>query len=119
VGSQTLLGLPAVHRLLTEPALAGRARLWPFETGWDRAIGVDAIVVAEAWPSLLDHHRQPYPIKDARQVAAVRDWALGAPDALGRSLARPADLSDAEERLCREREGWILGGGQILNCDNV
>jgi molybdopterin molybdotransferase len=29
VGSQTLLGLPAVHRLLG--ALGDRARLWPFE----------------------------------------------------------------------------------------
>jgi hypothetical protein len=119
VGSQTLLGLPAVHRLLTDPALAARARLWPFETAWDRAIGEDAIVIAEVWPSLVDHRHQPYPIKDACQVAAVRDWALDAPGALGRSLTRPADLSDDEDRLCREREGWILGGGQVLNYDNV
>src|SRR6185295_2288921 len=34
VGSQTLLGLPAVHRLLADPALASRARIWPFETAW-------------------------------------------------------------------------------------
>jgi hypothetical protein len=119
VGSQTLLGLPAVHRLLTDPALAGRACLWPFETAWDRAIGEDAIVVAEVWPSLVDCRDQPYPVKDARQVAAVRDWALEAPEALGRSLARPTDLTDEEDRLCREREGWILGGGQVLKYDNA
>ncbi len=109
VGSQTLLGLPGVHRLLTDPALAARARLWPFETKWDAAVGRDSIVIAELWPSLVDCRDQPYPIKDARQVAAVRDWALDAPDALTQSLARPPDLTDDEERTAREREGWIVG----------
>ena len=119
VGSQTLLGLPAVHRLLTHPGLAARARLWPFEVAWDHAIGEDAIVIAEIWPSLVDCTRQPYPIKDQRQVAAVRDWALDDATALAAALARPADLTDEEDRLCREREGWILGGGQVLHSDNV
>jgi hypothetical protein len=113
VGSQTLLGLAAVHRLLTDPRLAARARLWPFETGWDAAVGPDRIVVAELWPSLVDCRDQPYPIKDACQVAAVRDWALNTPEALGRSLARPPDLTDEEERIAREREGWIL---PMLEC---
>jgi hypothetical protein len=118
VGSQTLLGLPAVHRLLTDPALAARARLWPFETKWDAAVDRDSIVIAELWPSLVDCHRQPYPIKDARQVATVRDWALDAPDALAQSLARPPDLTREEERTAREIEGWIVGG-QVLHSDNV
>ncbi|MGH7317390.1 MAG: hypothetical protein ACREJS_14130, partial [Candidatus Rokuibacteriota bacterium] len=109
VGSQTLVGLPAVHRLLTDPALAPRALLWPFETGWDTAIGRDAIVIAEIWPSLVDCRRQPYPIKDACQVAAARDWALDHPDALARSLARPLDLTAEQERTCRKTEGWIVG----------
>ena len=109
VGSQSLLGLPAVHRLLTDPALARRARLWPFETAWDRAIDDDTIVVAEIWPSLVDCRAQLHPIRDARQVAAVRDWALDDPDAFTRSLARPAGLTDAEERAVREAEGWIAG----------
>jgi len=109
VGSQTLMGLPAVHRLLTDPALARRARLWPFETEWERAITDDAVVIAELWPSLVDRRGQPYPIKDACQVAAARDWALGHPRALARSLARPPGLSDQEERTCRETEGWIVG----------
>ena len=113
VGSQTLMGLPAVHRLLTDPALAARARLWPFETAWDAAIGGDSIVIAELWPSLVDCTRQPYPIKDQCQVAAVRDWALEDPAALAAALARPADLTDEEDRTCRDREGWIVGGGQV------
>jgi precorrin-8X/cobalt-precorrin-8 methylmutase len=109
VGSQTLVGLPAVHRLLTDPALAPRARLWPFETAWDAAVDGDSIVIAELWPSLVDCRDQPYPIKDACQVAAVRDWALDAPEALARTLARPADLTPDEERTAREVEGWIAG----------
>jgi len=108
VGSQTLLGLPAVHRLLTDGALAARTRLWPFETAWDAAVGDDSIVIAELWPSLVDCSRQPYPVKDACQVAAVRDWALDAPDSLARSLARPPDLTAEDERIAREREGWIV-----------
>ena len=119
VGSQTLVGLPAVHRLLTDPALAARARLWPFETAWDAAIGGDSIVIAELWPSLVDCTRQPYPIKDQCQVAAVRDWALDDPAALTAALARPADLTDEEDRTCRDHEGWIVGGGQVLHSDNV
>lgn len=112
VGSQTLLGLPAVHRLLTDAALGGRARLWPFETAWDRDIGSDAIVIAEMWPSLLPR-RHAYPIKDQDQVAAVRDRALDDPGALAAALARPAGLTDDEERIARQREGWIVGGPSI------
>ena len=109
VGSQTLLGLPSVHRLLTDPALGHRTRLWPFETAWDQAIGDDAIVVAEIWPSLVDRGAQTYEIKDQCQVAAVRDWALAEPAALAAALARPAALTDDEERIARELEGWIVG----------
>jgi precorrin-8X/cobalt-precorrin-8 methylmutase len=120
VGSQTLMGLPAVHRLLTDAALARRARLWPFETEWERAIADDAVVIAEFWPSLVDRRGQPYPIKDTCQVAASRDWALDQPAALRRALARPPDLTDAEEVTCRETEGWIIGPwGQVLHSDNV
>jgi hypothetical protein len=108
VGSQTLLGLPAIHRLLNDPALAGRSRIWPFETEWDRDLC--GILHAELWPSLAAHEAQPYPIKDARQVAAARDWALDL-DAEGRLRAwfgRPAGMTEAESAACLAEEGWIL-----------
>ena len=109
VGSQTLTGLPAVHRLLTDPALVARSRIWPFETGWDADLS--GILHAEIWPSLRDSDAQPFAIKDARQVAELRDWALDmdARGALRRYFARPAGLSQSEEKICRESEGWILG----------
>ncbi|MEX2081016.1 MAG: hypothetical protein WEC33_05325, partial [Dehalococcoidia bacterium] len=112
VGSQTITGLASVHRMLTHPSLGERATLWPFETQWSDRIDADGVVFAEIWPTLGDfdaprfaHH----PIKDARQVAAMVDWACSDPDALARSLARPDSLSEAEERTAREHEGWILG----------
>lgn len=109
VGSQSLLGLPVLHRLLTAPALAERSRLWPFETGWDARL--EGIVYAEIWPSLFALDGQNHPIKDARQVAAMRD-ALLAEDRRGRLqcwFARPVGLGAREARICRDEEGWILG----------
>ena len=40
---------------------------------------------------------------------AARDWALDRPDEVTRALACPPGLTAAEERTCRELEGWILG----------
>ena len=51
VGSQMLLGLPALKRLVTDPRIAGHAAIWPFETGL-RAPDAPA-VIAEVYPSLL------------------------------------------------------------------
>ena len=109
VGSQALLGLPVVHRLLTAPALAPRSRVWPFETGWDARLG--GIVHAEIWPSLFPLDGQRHPIKDARQVAAVRDALLEEDrrSRLSRWFARPQCLGRSNARICLEEEGWILG----------
>ncbi len=109
VGSQILMGLPTVDRLICRNNMAARSRIWPFETGWDRSL--DGIVHAEMWPSLTDHHRQSHAIKDARQVLASRDWLLDL-DAAGRlrpAFARPALLSDADASAVETEEGWILG----------
>lgn len=98
VGSQTLLGLACIHRMLLHPRLAARAVLWPFET---RSLAPDAVVFAEIWPSLGDHASQPFPIKDARQVAAARDEVLDADD--------PSILLFAPDDADSAAEGWILG----------
>lgn len=91
VGSQTLLGLPAVHRLLE--TTGERARLWPFEE-IDRP---DSVVIAEIWPSLFGADAVEHPIKDARQVVATRDALLDT-EPLTRDLPPIA-----------RREGWIAG----------
>jgi hypothetical protein len=73
-------------------------------------------VHAELWPSLADHRAQPYEIKDARQVAAARNWALDldAAGQLGVCFARPDGLSDAESAACLGQEGWILNAPRDL-----
>ena len=96
VGSQTLLGLPMIHRLLGE--LRGRARLWPFEPLPNGRTTHDAVVFAEIWPSLHDVSTIDHPIKDARQVVATRDALLVATDPL--PTTRPSVAT---------QEGWIAG----------
>lgn len=100
VGSQMLLGLPVLHRLLQRP----HARLWPFETGWDRKL--DGTVLAEMWPTLLQVAYDVHPVKDACQVlASVRWMDEHIPD----GLARPASIDCDEEARVMAGEGWILG----------
>jgi molybdopterin-guanine dinucleotide biosynthesis protein B len=96
VGSQALLGIPAIHRLA---ALTGAA-VWPFEPPRD-------LTLAEVYPSLL-----------APAVAASNDPI---PDrAQVRLLARALFSLSRHDRLAplfdtppiALEEGWILGAGQ-------
>lgn len=94
VGSQSLMGLPTVHRLLNDPRLSPRAHLWPFEPAPDRT---DAITIAEIYPSLFPQRAPTHWYKDARQVADSRDamWEMATLDV------------PAHERATSE--GWIVG----------
>ncbi|MFI4917588.1 MAG: hypothetical protein ACIAS6_13920 [Phycisphaerales bacterium JB060] len=94
VGSQSLMGLPTIHRLLTNPTLGPRVHLWPFEPVPDRA---DAITIAEIYPSLFPQNAPKHWYRDARQVADSRDamWEL-------------SELAQPSHNLAM-LEGWILG----------
>lgn len=94
VGSQSLMGLPTIHRLLTDQSLAQRAHLWPFEPAPDCR---DAISIAEIYPSLFPKNAPKHWYRDARQVADSRDamWDM-------KELHQPS-----HERAMLE--GWILG----------
>ena len=100
VGSQMLLGLPVLHRLVQRPDV----RLWPFETGWDRKLG--GTVLAEMWPTLFDVAYDVHRIKDACQVLASVRWS---DSHVPRNLARPASIGEDEEARVMADEGWILG----------
>ncbi len=66
VGSQALTGIPVVRALRDDPRWAGRARIWPFETGL--SLPDDAgIVFAECWPSWW--RRRPHRL--CRMLAVV------------------------------------------------
>ncbi len=111
VGSQSLLGIPMVHRLSVR--FVDRVSVWPFTTGL-RSPTVDrgTVVVAEVWPSLVPHDARDGVVRDEAQVVAVAEWladldrADRLADLFGPDVAGPADVA----RIERE-EGWVLGVG--------
>ena len=115
VGSQVLLGLPAIKRLIEHPRMEGRLAVWPFETGL-RAPEAHT-VVAEIYPSLLrreiQERKNEGEIPDAAQVR-VNAEAFARLDALGGlgPLFAGAPFLDTEERhIVETEEAWILGLG--------
>ena len=98
VGSQSLMGLPLIHRLSRRPG----AKVWPFDppTG--------PLVVAEVYPSLLARAvaADPAPIRDEAQVRLLARalWTLSQSGDL-------APLFDTPPQA--QEEGWILGAGTV------
>jgi hypothetical protein len=114
VGSQVLMGMSAIGRMLARPAFAN-ARLWPFETDWADDLG--GITIAEIWPNLFfpclrnEPRVAQHAIRDAGQVAATL-LALQSADRDGRiaaMLAPQQDLSADQRHRARACEGWIVG----------
>jgi len=114
VGSQVLMGMHAIGRLLQQPAFA-KARLWPFETGWHHELS--PVTIAEIWPHLFFRDRRDdpqaaaHPIRDAGQVAAT---LLGIREGLAAGriadlLGPPAALSPQDRATATAQEGWIVG----------
>ncbi len=115
VGSQMLLGLPALKHLVADPRIAGHAAIWPFQTGLQTS---DApAVIAEVYPSLLRAEvrarRGEDEILDSAQVR-VNAEAFARLDALGGLVplfgGAPCLTAD-ERRLIQTEEAWILGLG--------
>lgn len=111
VGSQSLLGIPMIHRLSAQ--FADRVSVWPFTTGL-RAPTVDpgAVVIAEVWPSLLAIEVADGAVRDEAQVIAVAQWLadLDATERLA-ALFAPDVAEIAEVARIEREEGWILGVG--------
>ena len=115
VGSQMLLGLPALMRLVRDPRIAGRTAIWPFQTGL-RTPEAPA-VIAEVYPSLLRNEvrarRRDGEILDSAQVrvSAEAFAQLDADGGLAPLFAGAPDLTQAERRTVESEEAWILGLG--------
>ena len=112
VGSQALLGIPHLTRLVRDASLRGRSRVWPFETGFrlpDEGAR-PGVVHVEIWPGLSEVDVTQHPTKDAAQVlSVVKEFADK--DAR-RSLAplfTPQALPAAQLGVCQNEEGWIFG----------
>jgi hypothetical protein len=109
VGSQSLLGIPMIHRLSAQ--FADRVSIWPFTTGLrSPMVARGAVVIAEVWPSLLPLDMEEGMVRDEAQVIAVAEW-LADLDATHRlaDLFSPdiADMADAAD--IEHEEGWVLG----------
>lgn len=114
VGSQVLMGMHAIGRLLQRPAFRD-ARLWPFETKWAEDPG--NVAIAEIWPNLFYPHWLGDPrvaghaFRDAGQVAATL-LAIQAELRAGRIatlLGPPPGLDPTALAAVIGQEGWIAG----------
>lgn len=115
VGGQALTGIPIVRALRDDPAWAGRARIWPYETGFARPgeaqRGEAQIVFAEVWPSWWKVRPELGPPHDRAQVRTVARIFAGQQRVgeLARWLAGPSDLSAEQVRTVVTEEAWTLG----------
>ncbi len=118
VGSQVLVGLPALKRLLADPRIGGRGRVWPFDTGLVAPDTREArLVLAEIYPSLLrkqvDEQREDGEVPDRAQVRvnAAAFARLDRRGGLAPLFEGAGGLSPDECRVIVEEEAWILGLG--------
>jgi len=115
VGSQVIVGLPALAKLRRAPELAGTVAVWPFETGL--AVPEAQVVLAEIYPSLLQQQahaaRGAGEVLDSAQVrVSAKAFArLDAAGGLGPLFSAAADLSAEDRALVAREEAWILGLG--------
>ncbi len=115
VGSQALLGLPALARLSRGPALAGRVSVWPLDAGL--RLPDEPVVLAELYPSLLRtvvaRLRAPGEILDRAQVRvnALAYSCLDARAGLAPLFEGAPSLTAQERRVVENEEAWVLGLG--------
>jgi len=113
VGGQTLVGIPAVRRLLEQLGPSGA--VWPFGTGW-RALTPEDVeplsaLVVEVWPSMFDGKPNSGEFKDQAQVRTTAE-ALARMDEAGDLALAFGPPKDTDAKLVRQveqEEGWILG----------
>ena len=118
VGSQVLVGLPALKRLLGDRRIGGRGAIWPFDTGLQAPdTRKTPLVLAEIYPSLLGtlvgECREDGEILDRAQVRvnAAAFARLDRRGGLAPLFEGAPDLGPDERRLIEKEEAWILGLG--------
>lgn len=111
VGSQAMLGIPAVAYLRNR--IEGSA-IWPFETGFQPLSPVDlettSCVFAEIYPSTIEAVQNPGETVDESQVRMLSEHLqlLDSAGKLGSAFGPPESLSKAEIHKITAEEGWIL-----------
>ena len=113
VGGQTLVGIPAVRRLLE--TLGPSAAVWPFGTGWRALDAADveplSTLVVEVWPSMFECKPTPGEFKDQAQVRSTAEALAKLDEAgdLSKAFAPPKGTDEALIARVEQEEGWILG----------
>lgn len=109
VGSQTILGIASLSRLISNLELSEHIAVWPYET----RIGIDLgmpIILAEIYPSSHKVDRDIHDVLDAAQVRAVsRDMANWDRTDVMIEKLNIGDLSAKQKARITSEEGWILG----------
>ncbi|MDY6924354.1 MAG: cobalamin biosynthesis protein CbiG [Pseudomonadota bacterium] len=113
VGGQTLVGIPAVRRLLE--SLGPSGAVWPFGTGWRALEPADveplSALVVEVWPSMFEGKPTPGEFKDQAQVRSTAEALAKIDEAgdLSKAFAPPKGADEALIAQVEQEEGWILG----------
>ena len=115
VGSQALLGIAALARLIRCPGIEDHVSVWPLDTGL--RLPNPPIVFAEVYPSLIREavmaRRERGEILDRAQVR-INALAFSRLDSNGELLALfggAPDLTSEERRIVEVEEAWMLGLG--------
>ncbi len=115
VGSQVLVGLPAIKRLISHLDIGNQVSIWPFQTGL--CVPDASVIIVEIYPSLIRHSidrkRNEDEILDRAQVR-VNAEAFASLDAQGDlALLFKGDinLTSSKRQAIETEEGWILGLG--------
>ena len=109
VGSQSLLGIAAMDRLVAAVRSTGRSvDVWPFTTGFSTPSA--DVVLVEIWPTLVDvpdTSRDPWDdrVRDQLQVESMATQ-LASQDLA--PLFTPDSAADAS-RVVLDEEGWVFG----------
>ncbi|WP_371396271.1 hypothetical protein [Fretibacter rubidus] len=109
VGSQSILGMAALHGLISDPDIGSHIAVWPFETKLSGDFS-KSVTLVEIYPSSHVVDTDAHDILDAAQVISVaRDFANW--DKTGALLDKLSafGLSDMERDIVTRTEGWILG----------
>ena len=113
VGGQTLVGIPAVRRLLE--SLGPSGAVWPFGTGWRELTPDDveplSALIVEVWPSMHETKPEPGEFKDQAQVRTTAEALARMDDAgdLAKAFAPPKSATPELIEQVEQEEGWILG----------
>jgi hypothetical protein len=113
VGGQTLVGVPAVRRLLEKLGPSGA--VWPFGTGWRALDAADveplSALLVEVYPSMFDARPNEGEFKDQAQVRVTAEHfaALDEAGTLSAAFAPPKGADEALIARVEQEEGWILG----------